>query len=80
MIDSSGNSIGGTIPGSQNVISSNWQHGIDAQGTTNGLLVEGNAIGTDRQGGLMLGNLQNGINLEASRNRIGGFNIRARGT
>ena len=46
-----GNTIGGTTPGTRNVISGNGQGGILIQSSTE-TLVEGNYIGTDQKGSL----------------------------
>ena len=50
-----GNTIGGTTPGTRNVISGNGQGGILIQSSTE-TLVEGNYIGTDQKGSLSLPN------------------------
>ncbi len=58
-----GNTIGGTIPGSANVISSNGT-GIDFATGGYSSVVEGNLIGTDASGVQPLGNGGNGIQIE----------------
>ncbi len=74
VVDSAGNTIGGTAHGDGNVISANLGPGISivsvgAPGTT----VEGNFIGTDESGTLPLGNSTDGVELqEATDVTIGG--------
>jgi titin len=67
--------IGGTAAGDGNVISSNgnWGVWISDTGTT-GVVVEGNAIGTNAKGTAALGNAYSGvyINGGAENNTIGG--------
>jgi hypothetical protein len=66
------NLVGGTAPGSGNLISGNTRDGILIQSLF-GNLIEGNTIGTDATGSLPLGNLSNGIEiLNGSGNVIGG--------
>ena len=75
-IRTSGNTIGGIVPGSGNVISGNNNDGINIDGssaTSNG--VHGNVIGSDLSGVMTtLGNSNNGITIQssASNNTIGG--------
>ncbi len=64
--------IGGTDFGQGNVIAANIECGIATSGQTAGLLVAGNAIGTDSSGVLKLGNLEGGVSLGSSSNTIGG--------
>ena len=64
--------IGGTDFGQGNVIVANIGSGIATSGQTAGLLVAGNAIGTDVGGDLKLGNLEDGVSLGSSSNTIGG--------
>jgi parallel beta-helix repeat protein len=57
-----GNTVGGTIAGSGNLISGNGGNGIDITGpTTAGNVIEGNDIGTVQGGTSALENLLNGI-------------------
>ncbi|WP_406700438.1 Calx-beta domain-containing protein [Singulisphaera sp. Ch08] len=65
--------IGGTSHSAGNVVSGNNAHGIETFGLTDGLRVEGNAIGTDRFHTLNLGNLGDGVRLFSSNNSIGGL-------
>ena len=66
------NVIGGTSAPAGNVISGNGTHGVETFGVTDGLLVQGNAIGTDRSHSLNLGNRVDGVHLFSSNNTIGG--------
>jgi titin len=69
-----GNTIGGTAPGSANVISGSHGPGVEIKdaGTT-GNVVLGNFIGTDRTGTAKLGNVVGvEVRLGASGNTIGG--------
>ncbi len=77
----SGNTIGGTTPGSGNLISGNINDGIDIINGTSGFpqggednLIEGNLIGTDITGTKSLPNAHQGIGLSsgAQFNTIGG--------
>jgi titin len=68
-----GNTIGGTVAGSANVISGNSQNGIylvDAGGGTN--VVQGNFIGTDFSGSHALSNAWAGVRIEVPGNLVGG--------
>ncbi len=68
------NQIGGGTPAERNVISGNNTHGIElANPATNGTLIFGNYIGTDKIGRLSLGNRYYGISLSngTSNNIIG---------
>jgi CSLREA domain-containing protein len=72
--DAPRNTIGGTVPEARNVISGNDHDGVDIWGSgAAGNLVQGNYIGTDRNGTAALGNVFNGVLIEdAPRNTIGG--------
>ncbi len=65
--------IGGTVLNAGNIISGNRGNGVTSSGMTDGLLVQGNFIGTDVTGVLNLGNGQNGVQLISSNNTIGGM-------
>jgi len=73
------NTVGGTVAGAGNVISANTSDGIviDAAGgsTTDNNLIQGNYIGTDKNGTADLGNGGNGIHFfnGADSNTIGGM-------
>ena len=80
----SGNTIGGTVAGARNVISSNVDYGVEILGSAaSGNLIQGNFIGTDVTGTLPLRN-GGGLNLAgiailgAPSNTIGGTAAGAR--
>ena len=80
VIQSSGNTIGGTAPGSRNVISGN-NGGVNINGTTaiaNQVL--GNFIGTNASGNAAVPNGNNGINISngATNTTVGGSSAAAR--
>ncbi|MEO7299447.1 MAG: hypothetical protein ABI042_12830 [Verrucomicrobiota bacterium] len=70
----SNNLVGGTTPGTRNVISGNNQSGILIDGPTSAAnLVQGNFIGTDLNGAASLGNSWNGVTIStAPGNTVGG--------
>ena len=72
--DSAGNTIGGAMPDSGNVISGNGQDGVEINGgSATGNRVAGNYIGTDIAGGVALANAQDGVRIDgAPSNTIGG--------
>ncbi len=74
IIDSTGNTIGGTTTLAANIISGNNLSGVSINGTSaTGNIVLGNRIGTDRSGTLAIGNGQNGVLIiSALANTIGG--------
>ncbi|MGI9542869.1 MAG: Ig-like domain-containing protein [Cyclobacteriaceae bacterium] len=71
-----GNTIGGTIAGSGNIISGNDSDGISSDGVDN-LLIQGNHIGTNATGTLDLGNNGDGIDLINTTNSTIGGNTSA---
>jgi titin len=75
------NEIGGTTPGTRNVISGNAFDGValESTGTTNNA-VQGNDIGTDPSGEHAEGNGRNGVTIDAgaSANVVGGGDGSAR--
>ncbi len=76
-----GNTIGGTAAGAGNLISGNGQHGVlirDAGTEIN--FIQGNQIGTDKDGTAALGNTLGGVSIEngATDNTIGGTLAAAR--
>lgn len=76
-----GNTIGGTVAGTRNVISGNAQSGITLTGSgTTANLIEGNYIGTDINGSAKLANGADGVGITASvsGNTIGGLVAGAR--
>ena len=76
----SGNVIGGTVAGLRNIISGNTSGGVQIRHAgTNGNIVQGNFIGTDKSGTAALGNFFGvGIAEGASDNLIGGTTPAAR--
>jgi parallel beta-helix repeat protein len=73
LIRSSGNDIGGAATGARNVISGNDRYGVHLLGS-DGNEVQGNSIGTDRNGTSDVGNTFSGVLIEfdADNNIIGG--------
>ena len=77
------NLVGGPIQGEGNLISGNTSHGVEISeqfgDTTLGNLVQGNLIGTTRNGNGALGNGDDGVSVTAlsAGNRIGGTNAGA---
>jgi CSLREA domain-containing protein len=70
---SAGNMIGGAAIGAGNVISANGFEGVGLLLGATGSIVEGNRIGTDVTGTMLLGNPLRGVFIaDASDNRIGG--------
>jgi titin len=69
-----GNTIGGAIAGAGNLISGNSQGGVSLNGAgAANNLVQGNCIGTDASGRLVLGNLFSGVTIfGGNSNLIGG--------
>jgi hypothetical protein len=69
----SDNTIGGTVAGAGNVISGN-PGGVELTGGSDGNLVQGNLIGTDKTGTLNVGNSGPGVTIQAgaSNNTVGG--------
>ncbi|HEX8597477.1 MAG TPA: hypothetical protein VF952_03080, partial [Chloroflexia bacterium] len=70
----SNNTIGGTVAGEGNLISSNYGHGIDINGSaTTGNVVLGNLIGLNAAATEGWGNSGNGVNIkDAPGNTVGG--------
>lgn len=76
-IQSFSHTIGGTTAAAKNVISGNNQNGIrlGVSDTTSGTIIQGNFIGTDKNGTADLGNTGDGIlsgNIGGSNTTIGG--------
>ena len=80
ILNTSGNTVGGIIPGARNVISGNGLSGVsinDSAATAN--VVAGNFIGTDASGSNVLGNARSGVFISGViGNLIGGTNAGAR--
>jgi CSLREA domain-containing protein len=76
IVDAPVNIVGGTLPEERNVISGNGHHGVDIGGiTATGNKIQGNYIGTDKDGKLDLGNDVDGIQIfDAYANVVGGTN------
>jgi uncharacterized repeat protein (TIGR01451 family) len=73
-----GNLVGGYLAGERNVISGNLNHGVEIISyNTQSNQVAGNFIGTTLSGGLPLGNGEDGVNINASENMVGGTNVGA---
>ena len=72
-----GNLIGGTNAGARNVISGNGQSGVYLYGShATGNWVQGNCIGVDISGSMVVGNASDGITINgAPDNVIGGGNV-----
>ncbi len=70
--NTAGTIIGGTAPGSGNIVSMNGDDGIDFSGAQ-GTVVQGNVIGSDATGTINLGNGDAGMNIfNSGGNSIGG--------
>jgi parallel beta-helix repeat protein len=80
VLDSPGNTIGGTAAGTGNLISGNSSFGIDITvNNSTGNIAQGNLIGTDASGTFNIGNGNGGIRiLNAPNNVIGGAAAAAR--
>ena len=78
----SGVAIGGTAPGSGNVLSGNLGNGVHVLGPgASGEIVEGNVIGLDPSGTFVLPNAGDGVFLDgASSNTVGGTAVGSRNT
>ena len=73
IVQSSSNTIGGSLPAARNLISGNDFHGVSLQGTISGNSILGNLIGTDASGSGDLGNGASGISIdEPTGTTIGG--------
>ncbi len=72
IFDAPNNTVGGTAPAARNVISGNEEFGVAVRGDDN--KVQGNYIGTNRNGTADLGNTLDGVGIMggASGNTVGG--------
>ena len=77
---STNTTIGGTAPGAGNLLSGNGAGIGVSDSTTQGTLIQGNRIGTDKDGSVALPNLAEGIALTNSThdNTVGGASAAAR--
>ncbi len=81
LVNSTSNTIGGSVAGAGNLISGNTEDGVEINGAgTSGNVVAGNLIGTDVTGTLAVGNDGDGVEIDsgASGNIIGGTTASAR--
>jgi parallel beta-helix repeat protein len=76
---SNGNTIGGAVPSSGNLISGNGRNGIQALGAASvGNLIQGNTIGTDESGKIAIANQRNGVLINNTTGyEIGGVPVTA---
>ncbi len=73
VLNSSGNTIGGTTAAARNIISGNNENGVHLLGSfTTGTAVQGNYIGTNAAGTADLGNTLSGVLITSQSNTIGG--------
>ncbi len=73
VLDTADNTVGGTTTGAGNLISGNRSGVLVSGPTASGNLVAGNFIGTDASGTYVLGNSNDGVNIDgASDNTVGG--------
>ena len=77
VLDAAAVMIGGTVPGARNLISGNLDYGVRFKDVVDGSLVQGNYIGTQRDGSSALGNGSHGVFLDyyASKVVVGGNTI-----
>jgi trimeric autotransporter adhesin len=72
----SNNTIGGTSPFQRNLISGNGSFGIEISSNSTGdNVVQGNLIGTKKDGTTALGNSEAGVYVDSSDNTIGGTGL-----
>jgi len=76
-VNSSSNTIGGTLAAARNVISGNTTDGVWIRGGT-GNQVQGNFVGVNADGTQALGNGYRGVDIGSSSNTIGGTSGTAR--
>ena len=72
VVESSNDTIGGTVAGARNVISGNAVNGIYVYAGYESILIEGNSIGTNAAGTAALGNGEEGIDSHGTNVTIGG--------
>ena len=71
------NIIGGTNPGTGNLLSGNIQNGVRLDAGADGTVVQGNRIGTDATGTSAVPNQQVGVRIFASNTTVGGSTVAA---
>jgi CSLREA domain-containing protein len=71
VVGSNNNLIGGSDPGARNVISANQLRGVQIDGSSSGIKVFGNYIGTNAPGTAGLGNIKAGIAVDGIGHTIG---------
>jgi CSLREA domain-containing protein len=72
IVSGSNNLIGGSTPGTGNLISGNGRYGVLIQGVANANKLEGNYIGTNASGATAIANGQSGVLIESTFNFVGG--------
>ena len=75
--DAGSNTIGGTIPGTRNLISGNTTGIFISLAGSTGNVIAGNFIGTDPAGTSALGN-NSGVTISSPGNKVGGTTVAAR--
>src|SRR5208282_3258151 len=69
ILNSPGNTVGGTVAAARNIISSNDLDGVNIEGSPSvANLVQGNFIGTDASGTTALGNARHGVSITHDNN------------
>ncbi len=71
LTNAAANLVGGTAPGTGNLISGNANFGVHLMAGANSNLFQKNFIGTDRAGSATLPNLLSGVRVESAANTIG---------
>ena len=73
-LGATGNTIGGTAAGAGNVVGGSGENGITIAGGSTGNQVEGNFVGTDPSGTVMLPNAESGVRIQgiSDGNTVGG--------
>ena len=78
MLNSGGNTIGGTTDAARNVVSSStWDITLEGASSTNNVIV-GNYVGTDKNGTAAIGAIHGIVIWNAPNNRVGGTSIAER--
>jgi len=73
IVNAANNRIGGTAPFQRNLISANFDDGLDITGAGSvGNIIEGNFIGLNAHGNGPLGNVSDGIENDSPGNTVGG--------